>query len=97
MKESERPKGKSLKDLEGWSQSISMKSIFPWREGYSLFISPDKKRIAQVDLGDDEVTVIWNRSDKKIEYIHPVTERGMKRLGITFEQLSSGMRESDKR
>lgn len=96
MKESERPKGKSLKDLEGWSQSISMESIFPWREGYSLFVSPDKKRIAQVDMGDDEVTVIWNRSDKKIEYIHPVTERGMKRLGITFEQLSV-MRESDKR
>ena len=96
MKASKRAGGKSLKDLEGWSQSFSMESIFPWREGYSLFVSPDKKRIAMVDMGDDEVTVIWNRRDKKIEYIHPVTERGMKRLGITFEQLS-GMGEAVKR
>jgi len=35
--------------------------------------------------------MIYNREEKKIEYIHPVTERGMKRVGITREQLEAGM------
>ena len=71
-----------------------MDSIFPWREGYTLFVSPDQNRLALVDMGDDEVTMIWNRSEKKIEYIHPVTEQGMKKLGITSDQLA-GMGEAE--
>ncbi len=96
MKESGRLKGKSLKELEGWSQSFSVSSIFPSRAGYTIFVSPDKQRLAQVDMGDEEVALIWNRSEQKIEYIHPVTERGLKRLGITFDQLSGMMGDLEK-
>ena len=84
-------KEKSLKDLEGWSPTVSMRGLWPWREGYTVFESPDRKMVAQVDMTDEEVTLIYNREEKKIEYIHPVTELGMKRVGITREQLETGM------
>ncbi len=85
-------KGKTLKDLEGWSPVVSMMmGLWPGREGYTIFESPDRKLSAQVDMTDEEVTMIYNREEKKIEYIHPVTERGMKRVGITREQLEAGM------
>jgi len=82
-------KGKTLKDLEGWSPVVSMRGLWPWREGYTVFESPDRKRSAQVDMTDEEVAMIYNREEKKIEYIHPVTELGMKRTGITREQLEA--------
>jgi hypothetical protein len=84
-------KEKTLKDLEGWSPTVSMKGLWPWREGYTVFESPDRKMVAQVDMTDEEVVLIYNREEKKIEYIHPVTELGMKRTGITREQLEAGM------
>jgi len=84
-------KGKSLKDLEGWSPVVSTRGLWPWREGYTLFESPDRKMIAQVDMTDEEVTMIWNREKKKIEYIHPVTELGMKITGVTKEQMEATM------
>jgi len=90
-------KGKSLKDLEGWSPTISMRGLWPWREGYTVFESPDRKLVAQVDMTDEEVTLIYNREEKKIEYIHPVTERGMKITGITREQMEAGMRKMNER
>lgn len=83
--------GKTLKDLEGWSPVVSMRGLWPWREGYTLFESPDRKMIAQVDMTDEEVTMIWNREEKKIEYIHPVTELGMKITGVTKEQMEATM------
>jgi len=82
-------KEKTLKDLEGWSPVVSMRGLWPWREGYTVFESPDRKRSAQVDMTDEEVAMIYNREEKKIEYIHPVTELGMKRTGITREQLEA--------
>jgi len=84
-------KGKTLKDLEGWSPGISTKGIWPWREGYTVFESPDRKMVAQVDMTDEEVVLIYNREEKKIEYIHPVTKLGMKRTGVTREQLEAVM------
>lgn len=69
-----------------------MKGLWPWREGYTIFESPDRKMVAQVDMTDEEVVLIYNREEKKIEYIHPVTELGMKRTGITREQLEAGMK-----
>ena len=96
MRTSERPKGKSLKDLEGWSPVVSMRGLWPWREGYTVFESPDRKRAAQVDMTDEEVTLIYNREKKKIEYIHPTTELGMKRTGITREQMEAVMGKKNK-
>jgi len=84
-------KEKTLKDLEGWSPVVSMRGLWPWREGYTIFESPDRKLVAQVDMTDEEVTMIYNREEKKIEYIHPVTERGMKITGITKEQMEAVM------
>jgi len=40
-------------------------------------------------MTDEEVAMIYNREKKKIEYIHPVTERGMKITGVTREQLEA--------
>ena len=88
-------KGKSLKDLEGWSPVVSMRGLWSWREGYTVFESPDRKLVAQVDMSDEEVTLIYNREEKKIEYIHPVTERGMKIMGITREQMEATMGEDE--
>jgi len=84
-------KGKTLKDLEGWSPGVSTKGIWSWREGYTVFESPDRKMVAQVDMTDEEVVLIYNREEKKIEYIHPVTKLGMKRTGVTREQLEAVM------
>ena len=84
-------KEKILKDLEGWSPVASMRAFGPEREGYTILESPDRKLVAQVDMTDEEVVMIYNREEKKIEYIHPVTELGMKRTGITREQLEAGM------
>ncbi len=74
-------KGKTLKDLEGWTQTISMPSIRPESAGYTVFMSPDKKRVAQVEMTTEAVSIIFNRETKKIEYIHPITLRGMERIG----------------
>lgn len=79
---------KYLKDLEGWTQTgLSMSSIWLWHEGYTVFTSPDEKRIAPVDMNDEEVTLIFNRETKKLEYVHPTTELGMRRVGITREYM----------
>lgn len=73
---------RALKDLEGWTQTISLPSIRPESEGYTVFMSPDKKRVAQVEMSKEEVTLIFNRETKKIEYIHPITLLGMERIGV---------------
>lgn len=92
-----KPKGKTLKNLEGWSPVASMRGLWPWREGYTVFLSPDKQRVAQVDMTDEAVAMIFNRKERKIEYIHPVTELGMKITGITKEQMEAIMRKSDEK
>lgn len=73
---------KTLKDLEGWTQTISMPSVRPESKGYTAFISPDEKRVAQVEMTTEAVTLIFNRETGKIEYIHPLTRRGMERIGV---------------
>jgi hypothetical protein len=79
---------KRLKDLEGWTQTrFSTPSIWSWRKGYSVFISPDGNRVAQVDMSDEEVSLIFNRETKKMEYLHPTTIIGMKAAGVTKEWL----------
>ena len=80
-------KGKTLKDLEGWTQTISTPSIWSWSAGYTVFMSPDKKRVAQVEMTHEAVSLIFNREEQKIEYIHPITALGMKRVGVTKEML----------
>ena len=90
-------KGKSLKALEGWSPVVSTRGLWAWREGYTLFECPDRKMIAQVDMTDEEVTMIYNREKRKIEFIHPVTERGMKITGVTREQLEAVMGKMNER
>ena len=66
-----------------------MNSIWPRHEGYTVFLSPDKKKAALVDMADEEVTMVLNREEKKLEYIHPVTLRGMKVLGISSENMEA--------
>ena len=75
---------KTLKDLEGWTQTeISTPSILrPESAGYTVFMSPDKKLVAQVEMTTEAVSLIFNRETKKIEYIHPITLLGMKRVGM---------------
>lgn len=80
-------KGKTLKELKGWTQTISTPSIWSWSAGYTVFVSPDKKRVAQVEMTNEAVSLIFNREERRIEYIHPITARGMKRLGITKEMM----------
>ncbi len=75
---------KTLKDLEGWTSVGSAPGLIGT---YTILLSPDKKRVAQVHLQDDEVSMIFNREEKKIEYIHPITLVGMKRVGITKEDM----------
>ena len=52
-----------------------------------MFLSPDETKIAQVDMNDEDVTMIWDRTGKKFEYIHPITKKGMEIIGITPENL----------
>ena len=52
-----------------------------------MFLSPDETKIAQVDMNDEDVTMIWDRTEKKFEYIHPITKKGMEIVGITPENL----------
>lgn len=74
---------KTLKDLEGWTQTISTPSILrPESAGYTVFISPDKKRVAQVEMTTEAVSIIFNRETKKVEYVHPITRLGMERMGV---------------
>ena len=74
---------KTLKDLEGWTQTISTPSVLrPESAGYTVFMSPDEKRVAQVEMTTEAVSIIFNRETKKIEYIHPITLLGMKRVGM---------------
>ena len=73
---------RALKDLEGWTQTISLPSIRSESKGYTVFMSPDEKRVAQVEMSTEEVTLIFNRETKKIEYLHPTTLLGMKRVGM---------------
>ena len=74
---------KTLKDLEGWTQTVSTPSLLrPESAGYTVFMSPDKKLVAQVEMTTEDVSIIFNRETGKIEYIHPITLLGMKRVGL---------------
>jgi len=80
-----------LKDLEGWKYVGSIQSslnILRGGKGYGIFLSSDETKIAQVDMNDDDVTIIWDRIGKKFEYVHPITKRGMDLVGITPEDLA---------
>ena len=80
-----------LKDLEGWKYVGSVQSsmnILRGGKGYGMFLSPDETKIAQVDMNDDDVTMIWDRPGKKFEYVHPITRKGMDIIGITPESLA---------
>jgi len=79
-----------LKDLDGWKYRGSIQSsmnISRGGKGYGMFLSPDETKIAQVDMNDEDVTMIWDRTEKKFEYIHPITKKGMEIVGITPENL----------
>ena len=79
---------KTLKDLEGWTQTGSTPSLLrPESAGYTVFMSPDKKLVAQVEMTTEAVSIIFNRETGKIEYIHPITLLGMKRVGVTKEDM----------
>ncbi len=75
-------KEKTLKDLEGWTQTVSTPSLRPESAGYTVFMSPDEKLVAQVEMTTEDVSIIFNRETGKIEYIHPITLLGMKRVGM---------------
>ena len=77
---------KTLKDLEGWTSIGSMPGLMRG-SNYTILKSPDGKRIAQVHLNDGEVSIIFNREEKKVEYIHSATVLGMKRVGVTKEMM----------
>ncbi len=80
-----------LKDLEGWKYVGSVESsinISRGGKGYGMFLSPDETKIAQVDMNNDDVTIIWDRLGKKFEYVHPITRKGMDIIGITPESLA---------
>jgi len=79
-----------LKDLEGWKYVGSVESsmnILRGGKGYGIFLSPDETKIAHVDMNDDDVTMIWDRTGKKFEYVHPITRKGMDIIGLTPEHL----------
>jgi len=78
-----------LKDLEGWKcVGLIQSNLNRARggKGYGIFISPDETKIAQVDMKDDDVTMIWDREGKRFDYVHPVTKKGMDLFGVTPEQ-----------
>lgn len=80
-----------LKDLEGWKYVGSLQSslnIARGGRGYGVFLSPDETKIAQVDMNDDDVTMIWDRANKEFEYVHPITKAGMDIVGVTPEQVA---------
>ena len=78
--------GKTLKDLEGWTSTMSVVGPLSGSQ-YALLRSPDRKRVAQVDMSDDEVSLIFNIEEGKLEYTHPKTALGMMHVGVTKEQL----------
>lgn len=82
-------KEKTLDDLEGWKKLFTTSSSMG--STYAAFLSPDKTKLAQVHLEDREITLIFNRETKKIEYIHPTTLEGMKAVGATIETLEASM------
>jgi hypothetical protein len=43
--------------------------------------------IAKIDSKTGEVTIIFLRETHDILYIHPVSARGMRRLGLTEEDF----------
>jgi hypothetical protein len=45
-------------------------------------------RIEEVDMNDDDVTIIWDRPGMKFEYVHPITRKGMDIIGLTPESLA---------
>ena len=72
---------KTLKDLEGWTQTVSTPSIRSESAGYTVFMSPDEKLVAQVEMTTEAVSIIFNRETRRIEYVHPITRLGMERVG----------------
>jgi len=84
---------KTLRDLKGWKELFQMRS----QEGnlYAVYVSPDERRMAQVHVDDDEVSLILNRGTNHIEYAHPKTLLGAERvLGhpVTMEELEKHLK-----
>ncbi|KKK57410.1 hypothetical protein LCGC14_3054740 [marine sediment metagenome] len=46
-----------------------------------MFMSPDEKLVAQVEMTTEAVSIIFNRETRRIEYVHPITRLGMERVG----------------
>lgn len=76
---------KNLKDLEDWT--LVMGHTTPLGSDYEIYISPDRKQLANVHMDDGEVGIIVERKTSKIIYIHPTTLRGMRMLGVTEEEF----------
>lgn len=81
---------KTVKDLEGWTEIVSILS--PFGNNYKAYISPNRKKMANVDPKTGEVTIIFHRETHDILYIHPISARGMRRLGLTEEDFKRILR-----
>lgn len=79
-----------FKDLKGWKLKRIDNGLYN-KSKYAVYVSPDGDKIAQVHMDDNEVSVIYNRKTMKIEYMHPKTALGEKRLGVSLERLMSIM------
>lgn len=77
---------RTLDDLGGWSNIRSVAAGFPEGQGYYVFLSPDEKRVCQVNAGTEEVLVIVERDPAKLLYVHPFVLKGMELENLTEEE-----------
>ena len=72
----------TLSDLQGWR--VIGPRIF---DLYDFYQSPDGMRLAVVHQQDEDVVLIMDHDTGYAEYIHPTTQRGLERMGLTVPQF----------
>ncbi len=80
---------RTLDELEGWKLLFTERALVGL---YGCYSSPDESKLALVHMGDREITLIYNRIKKEVEYVHPTTQRGAEIVGVDVTKLFRGMR-----
>ena len=63
------------KELAGWIELDRTRAIL---RTFCIFLSPDRTKTAVVCLESDEIVSIFNREEKKMEYVSKTLAAGMK-------------------
>ncbi len=71
-------------ELAGWIELDRTRAIL--RE-FCIFLSPDRTKTAVVCLESDEVVSIFNREEKKMEYVSKTLAEGMKLINALLPIL----------